>query len=103
MVRIPKGSPAADMRHEELWGNVEHLHSTLDADGNFPEAGLRILRKALTPKADKAPAPAPASAATAAATHRPGSVFLSWSGPHGATAGSPSPLFFGTPRPGHGG
>ena len=34
-VRIPKGSPAADMRHEELWGNVEHLHSKLDADGNL--------------------------------------------------------------------
>ena len=102
-VRIPKGSPAADMQHEELWKHVEHLHGKLDAAGNLPEAGLRILRKALTPKAEKPPVPTPAATATAAATHRPGSSFLSWPGPLGAAASSSSPLVFGPPRPGHGG
>ena len=117
-VRIPKGSPAADMQHEELWKNVEQLHGKLDTAGDLPEAGLRILRKALTPKAEKPPVPTPAATATAAATHRvptagataptplfrPAASFMTWSGPQGAAASSSSPpTFGGPPRPSFGG
>ena len=95
-VRIPKGSPAADMQHEELWKHVEHLHAKLDAAGNLPEAGLRILRKALTPRAEQAPAPAPLFS-------RPPASFMTWSGPQGAAASSSSPPIFGRPQQSHGG
>ena len=105
-VRLPKGCPAADMPFEQLMSSVEQIHSKCDADGNLPEAALRIMRKALTPCAEKAPAPAPAAGATAPnASSRPTTSFMTWPGPQGAGAASSfSPLTFGgPPRPSFGG
>ena len=99
-VRLPTGCPAADMRHDELWGHVEHFHKFISDSGDLPESELRKLRRALTPRAERASANAPGASATAAASSRPacsGSAFLSWPGPLGANASSssPPPLFGG--------
>ena len=102
-VRLPKGCPAADMPLEQLVSSVESIHANAkcDADGNLPEAALRILRKSLTPRAEQAPAPAPIFGA--AMPTRPSASFMTWSGPQGAAASSSSPPIFGRPQPSHGG
>ena len=90
---------------EQLMSSVEQIHSKCDADGNLPEAALRILRKALMPRAEQAPAPVPTAGATAPTPlFRPAASFMTWSGPQGAAASSSSPpTFGGPPRPSFGG
>ena len=101
-VPLPKGCPAADTPHEQLWASLEKIHGKLDASGNLPEAELRKLRTALMPRAQQAPAPAPIFG-TATAAPASGFVPLFGHSPAGgAAASSSSAPLFGPPRPGYG-
>ena len=93
------------MPKEELWQNLEFLHGFLSDAGELSEPEKRKMRNALTPRADKAPAPVPgATPSVFVPSHpaRPTAAFMSWSGPHGSTASSSSPLpLFGGQKPTH--